>query len=279
MVTIHVMGGLGNQLFQVFHLISYSIDNKVPFYFEEQLQERNDRPFYWTNFLHSLKPFLKSAATQLPIYKELAFHFTPIPCFQDIGKDFRFFGYFQSYKYFENNFDTICKLLRIEKQKQQIIDKYDNDYIFNRCISLHFRIGDYKDIQQHHPIVSIEYYKKALETIVNNTNKNDWNILYFYEQQDREQVQNNITRLRASFPKMNFIPIDVTIPDYEQMLCMSLCCHNIIANSSFSWWGAYINNNINKIVCYPDPDNWFGPAQGNKNMTDMFPTIWRKIYS
>jgi hypothetical protein len=273
------MGGLGNQLFQVFHLISYCLTNKVPFCFEIQPQERSDRPFYWMNLFQSLKPFLRPTPSQLPIYKEPAFHFTSIPCFQDIGKDFRFFGYFQSHKYFESNFDTIYKLLRIEKQKQDVLEKYGNDYYLNKCISLHFRIGDYKKIQQHHPIIKIEYYKKTLETMVNKTNKNDWNILYFYEQQDIDQVQNNITGLRELFPNMIFIPIDITIPDYEQILCMSLCRHNIIANSSFSWWGAYLNNNENKIVCYPDPENWFGPAQGNKIMTDMFPKNWNKIYT
>lgn len=277
MVTIHVMGGLGNQLFQVFNLISYTIDNKVPFYFEKQQQERVDRPFYWDNFLKSLTTFIKPSMNQLPIYRDPAFHFTPIPCYQEIGKDFRFFGYFQSYKYFENNYESIYKLLRIEKQKQDIIEKYGNIYNFKDSICLHFRIGDYKNIQEHHPIVNIEYYKNALQYIIDKTKKDNWKILYFYEEQDREQIINNIEKIRADFVNIEFIPIDTNIPDYEQILCMSQCSHNIIANSSFSWWGAYFNNNKEKIICYPNPDNWFGPSQGNKNMNDMFPVKWNKI--
>ena len=58
------------------------------------------------------------------------------------------------------------------------------------------------------------------------------------------------------------------------MISMSLCQHNIIANSSFSWWGAYLNDNAN-IVYYPDV--WFGPAQNNKNITDLYPYNWKRI--
>jgi hypothetical protein len=65
---------------------------------------------------------------------------------------------------------------------------------------------------------------------------------------------------------------DYSIPDYEQLLLMSLTSHNIIANSTFSWWGAYFNNNINKIVCYPSL--WNG---SNNNVKDLFPDSWNKI--
>ena len=56
---------------------------------------------------------------------------------------------------------------------------------------------------------------------------------------------------------------------------MSLCQHNIVANSSFSWWGAYFNQNPSKIVTYPS--KWFGPAHGNNKTDDLFPESWVKI--
>ena len=71
MITTHVMGGLGNQLFQIFNLISYCLTNKIPFYFEyKELADRSDRPFYWDNFLFSLKPYVKKNIMKICQYIE-----------------------------------------------------------------------------------------------------------------------------------------------------------------------------------------------------------------
>ena len=78
MITIELMGGLGNQLFQIATLISYSLTHKIPFYFEKKEPTRFDRPFYWDNLLKSLSPFLKPPL-QLPLYKEHHFHYKEIP--------------------------------------------------------------------------------------------------------------------------------------------------------------------------------------------------------
>jgi hypothetical protein len=281
MITTRIMGGLGNQLFQIFNLISYCLTNKISFYFEyKEIPDRSDRPFYWDNFLVSLKPFIKKKYNEnMPIYRETGFHYNKITEYSQINNPFKFFGYFQSYKYFEEKKDDIFKLIKLQNQKQTIKDKYKDSYNFDNTISLHFRIGDYKNIQDHHPIVNSEYYISALKYIIKQTNKDNWNILYFYEEQDVTQVNCNINEIKSSFPNnnLNFIPVNTNTQDYEQVILMSLCMHNIIANSSFSWWGAYFNSNSDKIVCYPNPDKWFGPAQGKKNMNDMFPESWYKI--
>ena len=65
------------------------------------------------------------------------------------------------------------------------------------------------------------------------------------------------------------------IPDWKQLLIMSICHHNIIANSTFSWWGAYFNTNPTKLVCYPNA--WFGIKKQNYIMNDLFPENWKKI--
>ena len=104
MITIEILGGLGNQLFQIFNLISYGLSNKIPFYFEyKETPVRGDRPFYWDNFLLSLKPFIKSTTqNNLPLYREEGFHYSQLIPYKQIGRPFKFYGYFQSYKYFRS---------------------------------------------------------------------------------------------------------------------------------------------------------------------------------
>jgi hypothetical protein len=123
--------------------------------------------------------------------------------------------------------------------------------------------------------MSVSYYISALKHITSRADRNNWNVLYFYEEQDTVTVKQNIDELQREFQYITFTPVDTNIVDYEQVLLMSLCQHNIIANSSFSWWGAYFNQNMSKIVTYPS--KWFGPAQGNKKMDDMYPDYWDKI--
>tara|TARA_Y100000389_G_scaffold38883_1_gene33269 strand:- start:19379 stop:20167 length:789 start_codon:yes stop_codon:yes gene_type:complete len=260
------MGGLGNQLFQVFTLIAYSLKHKRPFHFEILPIEREDRPFYWDNFLKRLKIFLKPSL-RLPIYREQNFHFTEIPF---INQPFKLLGYFQSYKYFDSNKEQIERLIELHSQR----DMYKNEYNFDNMVSLHFRLGDYVNLQHHHPVMTIYYYKNAIRLLLDKTNKKDWTVLYFCEDNDIKTVKEKINKLKTTYPDLSFIKIDSKYTDWEQMLIMSLCQHNIIANSSFSWWGAYFNKNQNKVFY---PSKWFGPSQGTKNLKDLCPEHWNKI--
>jgi len=261
MITIEIMGGLGNQLFQIFCLISYSLKYKKPFYFEIKKQVRTDRPFYWDNLLESLRPFLKPAIN-LPIHNVPHYHYSPIPY---IEEPFKLFGYFQSYKYFKEHEDSIIRLLKI-RETQKLFKA--------NSISLHFRIGDYKNSQENHPLLPIEYYIKALEQLIKDTGKDNWNIIYFFEKKDITLVNKHIDILKKSYTKLTFEPIDNTLCDWEQMIKMSVCEHNIIANSTFSWWGAYLNPYKPKVYY---PKVWFGPALGDKKMDDLFPPSWTVI--
>jgi hypothetical protein len=98
--------------------------------------------------------------------------------------------------------------------------------------------------------------------------------LYFCEEEDVEDVNETITKLKSDFPTLNFIRASNDLSDWEQMILMSSCLDNIIANSSFSWWAAYLNMNPYKIVCYPA--TWFGEVAGH-DTRDLCPMDWNKI--
>jgi hypothetical protein len=118
-----------------------------------------------------------------------------------------------------------------------------------------------------------EYYEKSLEMIPSEELSN-YNVLYFCEEEDNEYVNGIIERLKLKFQVKEFIKVDDTIDDWKQLIIMSCCKINIIANSSFSWWGAYFNINDGKIVFYPSI--WFGPSIQN-DVSDMYPDSWIKI--
>jgi len=188
------------------------------------------------------------------------------------------YGYFQSYKYFQDKYDTICKVIGLDNMKQTLLQKINMSHeILIKSISMHFRIGDYKKIQEFHPLATYKYYENALKYIkskINSDNNVKFTIIYFCEDVDIEDVLNMVHKLENSFPEYSFIRGDNKLDDWEQMLFMSCCHHNIIANSSFSWWSAYFNSNEDKIVCYPSL--WFGQT-ANIDTKDLCPPAWVKI--
>lgn len=266
MITCILRGGLGNQLFQIFTTISYAKTLNQPWIFleSEQLGDSSVtiRPTYWKSFLIHLRAYL---VAQLPspmvTIKENGFPYSEFPlkegnCILD--------GNFQSYKYFIDHYDSICELIHLKEWKEIV------SYMGYFDISMHFRMGDYKHLQHVHPLATYEYYEKALAYI-----DKKGTVLYFCEDNDIEQVFVIIEKLKEKYiHSYTFIRANNTLPDWKQLLLMSLCNHNIIANSTFSWWGAYFNTWSNKIVCYPSV--WFGPSAPH-NTKDLCPPEWTQI--
>ena len=306
--TIEIMGGLGNQLFQIFTLLAYSLRNKTPFYFSAQAIAHGARKkTYWdTLFLQNLAPLVKPTPTNTPhtqhIYRESNFHYRPIP---HTEQSLKLFGYFQSYKYFADQQETIYRLIRLRETQA----KYANTTIaYDKTIAMHFRVGDYAQLPNHHPLMTLEYYTQALTQFLKDVQtanarasalcetleqigeriagEHTWQILYFCEKPDQAYVETKlITPLKANplfKDKFTFQCIDHQLEDWEQVIVMSLCKHHIIANSTFSWWGAYLGLGGNppniggaSLVYYPR--TWFGSAVGQKNMNDLFPPHWHRI--
>jgi hypothetical protein len=279
MIYIEIMGGLGNQLFQIFCGIAYSLENNIVFKINASkfdlvspVDNISKRPTYWANFLSNLSSFTYQNQLTIPTYIEKTqFKFDKIPY---INQDFKLHGYYQSYKYFDAQFANICKMINLDNQKAEIIKKH-NVLLSGakKPISLHFRIGDYVKNLAMHPVLSTSYYIKCIKYLKSQILdlEDKYYLLIFGELCDNEKISQAIESIKACCD-ITMVVCDYAIPDYEQLLLMSLCCHNIIANSTFSWWGAYFNNNINKIVCYPSL--WIG---SNYNVLELFPHSWIKI--
>jgi hypothetical protein len=264
-ITTNHRGGLGNVMFKLAASISLSIDNGVEYIFSNEFLRPIDgittkglpdyRRFY-DNVLRNVK-FIDKLPDNYLVHTEKQFNYEEIPYTK--GTNLLLDGYFQSEKYFENN-------------KQFIIDLFGpNEEIKNRVLinlpdvssytSIHIRRGDYLQFPNHHPQQSVEYYKKATEIIgLDKT--------YLIFSDDLEGVKN----------MFDFLPNKIfytSNEDWLDMYTMSLCKNNIICNSTFSWWAAYLNpHNDKKIIT---TNNWFGPAYGNWDISTLFPKNWIRL--
>jgi hypothetical protein len=285
MLTCKLQGGLGNQLFQIYTTIAYAIQTNQKFIFLNVYELKSsvtDRYTYWNNFLKSLIPFLMDPGLinkdNLVIIREKGFTYDvlplPLPLHISDKKIKVLNGYFQSFKYFNNYFQTINRLLKIDDIKVELTNKYRKLINDELPTSMHFRLGDYKKLPDHYVILLVDYYRAALKYLL-LTNPVT-NILYFCEEQDLEDVELTIGILKAEFPTIVFLRADPELEDWEQLILMSLCRNNIIANSTFSWWGAYLNTYRQKKVIYPA--TWFGSKlQKTHDTKDLFPADWIKI--
>lgn len=176
--------------------------------------------------------------------------------------------YFQSEKYFKDFENEIKKdftfIKPISKQNKEILEKIKN----TESISLHVRRWDYVSNPQanaFHGTATLDYYKKAIEYIKKHTN----NPTFYVFSDDIPWVKEN---LKIDF-ETHYIDWNTWKNSFEDMRIMSNCKHNIIANSSFSWWWAWLNNNKEKIVIAPKI--WF--LSKEKDTCDIIPDDWVKI--
>ncbi|MDP1766805.1 MAG: alpha-1,2-fucosyltransferase [Methylotenera sp.] len=176
-------------------------------------------------------------------------------------------GYWQSERYFHEFSNKIREdftfKLPFSKQNTEIADRIGKV----NALSLHVRRGDYANNSKTlatHGLCSLDYYRAAIQLIIKQVE----NPHFFVFSDDIAWVKNN---LKIDFPHL-FIDHNLGAESYNDMRLMSLCKHNIIANSSFSWWAAWLNTNPQKIVIAPQ--DWFS----NKvNVSDLIPHGWIRI--
>ncbi len=260
-VSCLLYGGLGNQLFQIFTTMAYAYDHgrELVLPYAENLGKR---PTYWNNLLAPLRKYLLKDSNVSSVIVSSVMQLDE-PYIQEPHHDVQHIvlnGYFQSPKYFHHRKSQILRELG-----------FIEEGFLSKHVSLHFRRGDYKQLPDCHPVLPIDYYMSALDYITTVARVST--VLYFCEDEDHDDIMRDIEVLNKSFPTIVFKSCKCS-SDWQEMMVMSACEHNIIANSSFSWWGAYLNPNPHKIVCYPA--TWFGPMIP-KDVSDMFPSDWIKI--
>lgn len=172
-------------------------------------------------------------------------------------KDNYFIWFWQSYKYFESIKDIIQK----DFQPKEKMDERNSDFISqfydNTTVSLHVRRWDYSD--WYHWFCSLEYYQKAIVYIKQKQKDSDLIFIIF---------SNDIAWCKQEFGEEKFYYVDWNTwkNSYRDMILMSKCKHNIIANSSFSWRWAYLNQNQNQNKIVIAPRNWFNVPLDTKDL-------------
>jgi hypothetical protein len=197
-----------------------------------------------------------------------------IPCYnaaiEDVSKNCFLSGYWQSEKYFK----PIESIIRQDFTYQQPLDR-KNALVANRIctgnsVGLHMRRGDYAEnplVSSVHALCPMEYYERAIYYIMHRIS----NPVFFIFSDDIEWVGSNL-HLSGTFEHVSG---NIDKQSYVDMQLMSLCQHNVIANSSFSWWGAWLNTNPSKIVIAPK--KWYVDDVRNGRTKDLVPETWIRL--
>lgn len=191
--------------------------------------------------------------TNLPEVIQNGCYYTPLDFPEG---DFILSGAFQSYKYF--NESIVQNIFSINQIKEEVLIENKNAFI-EPLTSIHIRRGDYCTMPHKLPPVSVGYVKKAMKLLPLGTR-------FLIISDDMDYCKRHFYGKNIFFMKGSNVLRDIVAP--------TLCENNIMSNSTFSWWGAYLNPNPNKKVIVPTP--WFGPYAKNSksNVDDLIPQNW-----
>tara|TARA_B100001029_G_scaffold18136_1_gene12080 strand:+ start:201 stop:1010 length:810 start_codon:yes stop_codon:yes gene_type:complete len=257
------LGRLGNQMFQYASLKGIARNRGFEFTIPERgkfgqrdINVRED-PFNIYEVFCDLKPDKIGESSNEVLMEKV--HGFDEDLFNNCPDNVDLFGYYQSPKYFEHIQDEIKREFTFGAKTVHPAERlFDDLELGDEVISLHIRRGDYI-YNPNHPVQSIEYYEEAIKMLSPSSDipvivfSDDWmwcNEQKFFED-DRFLISSN------------------NEPDFDMCL-MSMCNYHVIANSSFSWWGAWLGNS-QKIIA---PKNWFGAECVYKEVDDMVFGNW-----
>lgn len=261
MITFSLLGNhgrLGNQMFQYSLLKSVSKKNNFVF----AIPKQNHQLFECFEIKSKVYDLEKNIdlIQRMNVYKESGFHYDENVF--NIGDNINYVGNFQSEKYFSSIRDELLRDFTFKNNILKEADSLLNSFKKNQPLaSLHVRRGDYVNLQNFHPLCEISYYENSIKELPS------CDIVCFSD--DIEWCEKNLSHISKN------IYFSKNKDPYVDLCLMSMCDHNIIANSSYSWWAAWLNKNNEKIVI--SPKKWFGPNYSYHNIKDLIPENWRKI--
>jgi hypothetical protein len=259
------LGRLGNQMFQYASLRGIARNRGYDFCIPNHREVLRDPygfdvkieifyPFNMVNLHpHNIKLLDRGYA---PIAQEKHFHFDET-LFNMCPDEITLAGFFQSEKYFKNIENEIREDFTFKDEILDPCKEMMEDV--GEAISLHIRRTDYLQNPNHTPL-SLEYYQEAI-----NQMSSDLPVIIFTDDIDWCKEQ-------EIFSDERFM-ISESEDHYVDLCLMSLCKHHIIANSSFSWWGAWLSGFDNVVA----PIQWFGEGNRDKDTKDLIPERWEKI--
>jgi hypothetical protein len=252
MIIVRIVGGLGNQMFQYAYAKSlqqkgYQVEidiskfKKYKLHGGYHLDEYNidlETSSSFSNFITRLG-FRRSAKEKSLLFDEK---------FLNLPKNEYVKGYFQTEKYFKEIRKILLEQFQIKNalSNSTITYKKEIEKHKNSC-SIHIRRGDFisdKKANKVHGTCSLDYYQKGIDFL----NSQFKEVHFFVFSDDILWAKKNLKIENVTFINHKTIP-------HEDLLLMSLCRFNITANSSFSWWGAWLNQHKSKVVIAPK--QWF----------------------
>ncbi len=282
MIITRIIGGMGNQMFQYAAGLSLAMKHETVLKLDlADMGKDPSRGFELTKLntniipatFEETQPYRESSLTKramlklLPAHKRGYYkepHFKADPHFQDARDGSYLKGYWQSWKYFYDIKETIQEQFRVKDEYLGGVKELGNSFRDNHTVSVHIRRGDYtsRAALKYNGLLDGDYFNSALARM--KVEHQGLEVKFFSD--DINWVK---THVRTDLPH-EFITGVSSHSAIEDFYLMQQCRHHIIANSSFSWWAAWLNAQPGKLVIAPA--KWF--ATSKNDTSDLFPPEW-----
>lgn len=289
MVVTELRGGLGNQLFQYAAGLGLSQLSHTKLLLDCSFLENSRQSTETTYRIYELDKFMLSESnandrllakftphslwqkaihlfSNGKIVEEKGFSFNP--SFFSLRGDIYLRGYWQSEKYFKPVETLLRERLKFRNELREPNKEWADRINSMNSVSVHIRRGDYVSdpkINSYHGVLSIDYYLRGIAEMRRQVTD-----AHFFVFSDDVAWAKDHLQLE---PHCEFITGNSGTQAWEDLKLMSLCKHHIIANSSFSWWGAWLNPSQDKVVI--SPSEWF--ANKSIDISDLIPTGWIRL--